>query len=287
VAGYLLLRRRLANNEDAYLIFPCGIIKNSKVTSEESEIQLLRTGRLRKKMAGLNAFRSNRVSDIVINVVMVSLCFLFFGFGGAKVTDRRDVGIGSVATPQMIYVTDFDLEVQDVKSGPGLLPQRKQPIGPRPNIGPRAHNAQKDPEVYASEIVELMATSLVKELTKKELNAQRFKTGGPLPANGLLVQGVFAQVDEGNRLHRVAIGFGAGETVMQIFVNVDDLVQGSPKPFYELDTKAESRKLPGAVITMNPYVAAAKYVLSGRDLEKNITQTASKIAADIAERVKK
>ncbi len=238
-------------------------------------------------MAGLNVFRPNRVSGIVVNIFMFGICFILFGFGGAKVTDKRDVGIGPVGTPQMIYVTDFDLEVQDVQSGPGLLPQRKQPIGPRPNIGPRSRNAQKDPEVYSREIVELMATSLVKELTKKELNAQRFNVRGPLPANGLLVRGVFAQVDEGNRLRRVAIGFGAGDTEVQVFVSVDDLVRGSPKPFYELDTKAESRKLPGAIITMNPYVAAAKYVLSGHDLEKNITQTASKIAADIAERVKK
>lgn len=237
-------------------------------------------------MSSIRVSWNNGVSAVVINIAVVSLCFLLFGFGGAKVTDRRDVGIGPTATPQMIYVTDFDLEVQDVKSGPGFLPQRKQP-GPRPNIGPKARSAQKDPEVYAREIVELMATSLVKELTKKELNAQRFNTGGPLPANGLLVRGVFAQVDEGNRLRRMAIGFGAGETEMQVFVSVDDLVRGSPKPFYELDTKAESRKLPGVVITMNPYVAAGKYILSGRDLQKNIMQTASKIAADIAEHIGK
>ena len=132
-----------------------------------------------------------------------------------------------------------------------------------------------------------MAASLVKELTKKKLNAQRFNLKRDLPPNGLLVRGVFTQVDEGNRLRRTAIGFGAGETEMQVFVSVDDLVHGSPKPFYELDTKAESRKLSGAVITMNPYVAAVKYLLSGQDMEKNITQTASKIAGDIAERIRK
>ena len=92
-------------------------------------------------MAELNSFRSDGVSGFAVNIAMVSLCFLLVGFGGAKVTDRRDVGIGPNATPQMIYVTDFDLEVQDVKSEPGLLPQRKQPIGPRPNIGPRARGA--------------------------------------------------------------------------------------------------------------------------------------------------
>lgn len=240
-----------------------------------------------EQMSSIRAFQSNGISYIVVSIALLSLCFLLFGFRGAKVTDRRDVGIGPVATPQMIYVTDFDLEVQDVQSGPGLLPQRKQPIGPRPNIGPRARSAQKDPEVHAREIVDLMASSLVKELTKKELKAQRFNLGGALPVNGLLVRGVFTQVDEGARLRRVAIGFGAGETEMQVFVSIDDLVHGSPKPFYELDTKAESRKLPGVVITMNPYVAAAKYMLSGRDLEKNITQTASKIADDIAERIKR
>lgn len=239
-----------------------------------------------EQMSSTRVSWNNGVSGVAVSIALVGLCFLLFGFGGAKVTDRRDVGIGPSAAPQMIYVTDFDLEVQDVKSGPGLLPQRKQPIGPRPNIGPRSRNAQKDPEVHVREIVNLMASSLVRELTKKELKAQRFNPRGPLPANGLLVRGVFTQVDEGNRLRRVAIGFGAGETEMQVFVRVDDLVHGSPKTFYELDTKAESRKLPGAVITMNPYVAAAKYVLSGRDLEKNIKQTASKIAGDIAERIK-
>ncbi len=67
-------------------------------------------------MSSIRVFQSNGISCIVVSIALVSLCFLLFGFGGAKVTDRRDVGIGPSAAPQMIYVTDFDLEVQDVKS---------------------------------------------------------------------------------------------------------------------------------------------------------------------------
>lgn len=44
--------------------------------------------------------------------------------------------------------------------------------------------------------------------------------------------------------------------------------------------------MPGAFITLNPYVAAAKFILSGQDLYKNITKTAAKIADTIAERIR-
>ncbi len=54
-----------------------------------------------------------------------------------------------------------------------------------------------------------------------------------------------------------------------MFVAVDDLGRGAPKPMYELKTQADSGTLPGAVITLNPYVAAAPFVLSGSDLDRN------------------
>jgi len=49
---------------------------------------------------------------------------------------------------------------------------------------------------------------------------------------------------------------------------------------------AKSSKMPGAMITLNPYIGAAKFVLSSRDMEKVIKQTAAKIAADIAGRIR-
>ena len=99
------------------------------------------------------------------------------------------------------------------------------------------------------------------------------------------VRDVFTQVDEGNRLRRAVIGFGAGQTGLQLAVAIDDLAQGAPRPFYELDTTAASGKAPGAVITLNPYVAIARFALSARDLEQSVKQTAAKIAADVASRV--
>ncbi|PYO11692.1 MAG: hypothetical protein DMD75_10040 [Candidatus Rokuibacteriota bacterium] len=117
------------------------------------------------------------------------------------------------------------------------------------------------------------------------MNARRLRAGDSQPDVGWLIRGIFTQVDEGNRLHRAVIGFGAGQTELQLVVAIDDLAQGTPKPFYELDTSATSGKAPGAVITLNPYVAIAKFALSSRDLEQNVKQAAAKIAADGASRV--
>jgi Domain of unknown function (DUF4410) len=97
---------------------------------------------------------------------------------------------------------------------------------------------------------------------------------------------VFTQVQEGNQLRRAVVGFGAGQTQLQALVAVDDLTRGAPKPMYEVDTSADSGNLPGGVITLNPYVAAARFVLADGDLDRNVKQTAQQIAERVVQRLK-
>ena len=98
-------------------------------------------------------------------------------------------------------------------------------------------------------------------------------------ARGCLARGMFTEVEEGNRLRRAVIGFGQGKTDLQVSVSLDDLKCGVPKPFYEFDTSPDSGNKPGGV----KFAAAAKYAFAGFDLEKNVTQTASAIAADVTQ----
>ncbi len=210
--------------------------------------------------------------------IVICLCLLFVGCSGAKISGSRDIA-GPSTMPKMIYVMDFELQAAD-----GSRPERSGPIRER-LLNPL--RGRKDPAVRSRELVDLMSESLVKELAERKLKARRLGASDALPADGLLVRGLFTQVEQGNRIRRAVIGFGSGETELQVVVSVDDLSQGSPKPLYELDTTAASGKLPGAVVTLNPYVAAAKFALAGRDLEKNVTKTASKIADDIAGRILK
>jgi Domain of unknown function (DUF4410) len=118
------------------------------------------------------------------------------------------------------------------------------------------------------------------------VKAQRLAVGESLPRNGWLVRGAFAEVDQGSRVLRSQVGFGTGATDLAVLVNVADLQKGKLEPFYKLEAQAGSRRMPGAAVTRNPYVAAAKFVMSRRDLPKNIRQIAQTVADQIIRRAK-
>jgi Domain of unknown function (DUF4410) len=186
--------------------------------------------------------------------------------------------------------TDFAVRRRDVNDAAFALPKHS------PNLVLHAQKHTKHIGVedqvksatgmQSSQVVDLMASSLVSDLNRGGVKAQRLGAGQPLPKNGWLVHGVFTEVDQGSRVLRAEVGFGAGSTDLAVLVHVADLQKGKPESFYKLEAQAGSRKLPGAVVTRNPYVAAAKFVMSRRDLPKNIRQTAQTVADQIVRRAR-
>jgi uncharacterized protein DUF4410 len=96
------------------------------------------------------------------------------------------------------------------------------------------------------------------------------------------MQGYFTEVDEGNRLKRAGIGFGKGATSMDLQIAVTDLASPEPRAaFAVFGTAKDPNRIPGALVTMNPYVAAAKFVLQKNATERDIKRTAGEIAEQI------
>jgi len=217
--------------------------------------------------------------------VALVLPALLTGCGSAKVRTDRELAATPAQRPTIVYVTDFELDVANVHAERGILPPPPPPLPGLGDVLPKLPGTPREPASRAREVVELMSKSLVKDLNDKGLTTRRLARGESLPAHGWLVRGVFTNVQEGNQLRRAVIGFGAGSTDLQVLVTIDDLANGAPKPLYEVQTSADSGKLPGAVITLNPYVAAARFVLAGGDLDRNVKQTATQIAEQTARRV--
>ncbi len=218
------------------------------------------------------------------SILTLGLFLLLFGCGTAKVTQQSDIGTVPTGRPAVVYVADFDLDVGQIQSSGimSALPVRPLSGG----ILPRPFGLlPQDKETTARNLVDLMANSLVKDLKANGFEAQRISSADALPRQGWLVRGIFTQVDEGNRLRRAIIGFGAGKTDLTVATTLDDLSQGVPQPFYQVDTSAQSGKMPGAIVTMNPAVAAARFVLAGGDLDRNTKDTVSQIAKSVAARV--
>jgi len=51
-----------------------------------------------------------------------------------------------------------------------------------------------------------------------------------------------------------------------------------------MDTSTHSSRKPGAALSFDRYVGAARFVVDGFDLDTNVTQIAAEIADDISER---
>ncbi|WP_281362407.1 DUF4410 domain-containing protein [Pararobbsia alpina] len=192
-------------------------------------------------------------------------------------------GVPAPAVSPPVYVSDFDLDVSDVKPDSGRVQQARRLAGGLLPHGPL--HSQEDPQAHAREIIEEMSEALTADLTKAGVDVHRLAPGASVPANGWQVRGVFLSVDEGNRMRRAVVGFGAGQGDLQVAVAIDDLSKAGRTPLYE-NVESETKDKPGAVIKLNPYVIAAKFVLSGRDEHAMIKNAAQQISDATVQRIR-
>jgi Domain of unknown function (DUF4410) len=223
------------------------------------------------------------------NTPIIVLCFIILATlglgcqstkkikGVVNIGQEQLIGTGATELPGMIYIKDFQLDSENYQGNQGVL--SRLPLKPQLlNRGSRNNYGEK-----SATIVNSMSEALVSEFNDKNLPAQRLSSlDNSLPNNGWLINGVFTEVAEGNRLKRAVIGFGQGSTQMTVQIGVSDLASNKPKaPFIIFGTIKDPGKIPGAVVTMNPYVAAAKFVLEKNASSRDVKNTAKQIVAEI------
>jgi Domain of unknown function (DUF4410) len=101
--------------------------------------------------------------------------------------------------PAIVYVEDFKTE-------------KKSADGDQQSLGAgRARaliaQAKSATGMQSSQMVDLMLSSLVSDLNRGGVRAQRLTAGEPRPKTGWLVRGIFTEVDQGSRVLRSQAGF--------------------------------------------------------------------------------
>src|SRR5215475_3226263 len=158
--------------------------------------------------------KTGQISEVFAICILATLCF---SQNRPATPASFSPGQPSNAKTKVVYVSDFDLDVENVTldhGGPPRLP-------PPPGL-PRLRK-EKDPAKRAREFVDLMSDNLVVNLQKAGFTALRLVPGEARPKEGLLVEGLFAELDEGNRMRRAVIGFGSGASSMRIYASVSNL----------------------------------------------------------------
>jgi Domain of unknown function (DUF4410) len=188
---------------------------------------------------------------------------------------------------RVIYVSDFELDPANFKQDKGGITGKGYLLPPPP--GSVLRRKRQDPETEARKLVNLMSESLVADLQKAGFTARRLSPADPQPTDGVLVSGVFTEIDEGNQMRRALVGFGSGKTKMELYVMAAD-ASSDAKPLYEVSTHMSKGKRPGAAIALNPYAGAAGFVvkfgMTKNAPEKMVKQTAAKIAAELTKQLK-
>ncbi|MBF6567266.1 MAG: DUF4410 domain-containing protein [Candidatus Binataceae bacterium] len=116
---------------------------------------------------------------------------------------------------------------------------------------------QRNEVQLAHEAAKALADDLVKELTPLGFKVRVIPRGTAVPESALVIDGQFVDVDEGSRLRRLVIGFGAGASKLDTRVEVTQATGGEPKQLLSFATHADSGKMPGAAVTMGAGVAVA------------------------------
>jgi hypothetical protein len=173
---------------------------------------------------------------------------------------------------RIVYVSDFELQA--------LTDDDKTSPAPAEPSGSKNEEKLEDSAEQASRLVDVMSTTLVKELQKAGYTAIRKQPGDTRPAEGLEIRGIFAESDEQNRLRRAVIGNESGNARMELFVGVENLARPE-QPLYAVADPKSNERQQGAVITVTAYAPVAKFEVDKNATDKAVNDTAATIVADL------
>lgn len=196
-----------------------------------------------------------------------------------KVSDQKAAPTGI----KHLIVVNFYVPDGAIKQKDGLLqngPVRRGLFG---------SDDKNDTTAKAKKNSALLATVLTDKLNDNE-DLQKLKIeaehdsvpDGTTAPDTLVIDGAFVFIDEGGRLLQTGVGFGAGASKVEIETEVLDYSKTPPVQIMKIGSHSNPRRGPGALLMMNPYVAAAKFVMSKDSSEKDIKKVAASLAKEIA-----
>lgn len=188
--------------------------------------------------------RRNRLIFLVLAVMLA-------GCASASVTPGDNSSTLSTTPsprPARIVVNDFTFSAAQVSENSA--------IGARVLNSFSSTPAEQRQDQIGKEAADTLAAEVAKQLGGLGFTVIRGNAKTVSQEGDLLITGAFLNVDEGNRLRRLVIGFGAGASKLDTQVTVYRVTAGARKPLMQFTTHADSGKMPGAAVTMGAGAAA-------------------------------
>lgn len=161
------------------------------------------------------------------------------GLAGCARTSVENVNVKALGLPrpQLIIVHDF-----------GVSPSA---VALDTAIGSRILDAVKgNPEAdehlkIGQEVARVVTNNLVVEITKLGIPAVEAAKATPVAGPSLSIEGQFVTVDQGNRLRRAVVGFGAGASEVRTLVQVFETTNDGRRLVEDFYATVKSSRKPG------------------------------------------
>jgi hypothetical protein len=163
-----------------------------------------------------------------------------------------------------VYVKDFELSIAPATT----------PDPPNSAYGDK----RPDLELRSRQVQDYFAKTLVEMLRKQGYSSSRSQT---LPANGILLEGVFAEADQKNRIRPALLGSSSRALKLTLYVGAFDQ-KNMNEPLYRAAPVQEPDPNYGPVITLNAYIPMARYEIAKDPGEEDMRKICGQIAADVA-----
>ena len=191
--------------------------------------------------------RTGSVGRALLQAVLVaSVC----GCAQTVVQSEMQTASTNLPRPSRVIVRDFAVSAADVTENQSII-QRAV----RNDDDPRGAEGRQ--LAVGLEAADVMADELVEGIRALGLVAERAQLAGMAYQNDVVIVGSFLNVDEGNRLRRLVVGFGAGGSSVDTQVTAYQVAGNTRRKLIEFTTHAQSDKMPGAAVTMGAGAAAS------------------------------
>src|SRR5581483_8214027 len=179
--------------------------------------------------------------------VVLALAAIAAGCAGAKISESQQVGEVIAHRPSQIVVYPFAINPSEVTLNQSIVQKVYR--------GMSGANADAEQQQLGHQTAQNLCVQIAADLSQKGYPAACQPRGTAVMDNTLIVDGYFSDINEGNRLRRLVIGFGAGASSLDRNVDVYQRADYITHEVLEFQTHADSGKMPGVAVTGAPGLA--------------------------------
>jgi hypothetical protein len=171
------------------------------------------------------------------------------GCARATISQESQAVPATSARPSQITIYPFAVDPDDVKLNSGILARAYRSMS--------GENGNAEQLKIAKDTAHNICVKVAADLTTKGYMATCQNRGiAPSGTNVMVVDGEFTDINEGNKLRRMVVGLGAGASVLDANVYMNQQTEQGLRQVLNFSTHADSGKMPGAAV-MGPAGVAA------------------------------